>query len=422
MSTADRELWNPDVQKRDSDAVNEAATRGVAQVWRRIWELPVPFYRNKLEKAGFDRDTVPPLDEIPRTRKEELRADEERHPPFGTYRSVELTQAVRIGSSTGTTGKPMLFFYSPNDLEVHIEVARRNLWRHGLRAGNRFTHSWPQGLYPTGVSAGRQYLDLGILEIPVGPPIPREVAADHIRLWDILRPNGFQVTGSQLQTYEEAAVDASVEFPKLLEGGVLAFLEASCQFEGPRKRIESAFGVELRNIGGASEVPGLSTSDCRYHTGLHTASDHFVIQVCDPATGREVPPGERGTLVVTAFGIDATFIRYDLEDIVTASTTHCPCGEAGARYTLLGRGADMVTVDGRGILPIDIQLALEEAGAPEFQIAGRHDSSLSLKVETEGSEAAVAGLLRERLDLPVDVAAVAPGSLPRAGFKPRRIT
>jgi phenylacetate-CoA ligase len=338
---------------------------------------------------------------------------------------VTLGDAVRIGSSTGTTGRPTLFFYGPRDLEVQIEVGKRNLWRHGLRPGMRFTHSWPQGLYPTGVTAGRQYLDLGILEIAVGPPFSRDVAADHLRFWEILRPDGFQITGSQLQLYEDAGTEAGVDVAKLLEGSILAFLEASCQFDGPRARIESAYGVSLRNIGGASEIPGLSTTDCRHHTGLHCAGDHFVVQVCDPATGREVPAGERGTLVVTAFGLDAIFVRYDLEDIVVRTPGACPCGETGPRYTLLGRGADMVTVAGRGILPIDIQLALDDEGAPEFQIVREGDgSALRLTVEAEGSgaAAALAGVLRERLGVPVEVRDVAPGTLPRATFKPRRIS
>jgi phenylacetate-CoA ligase len=423
MTEDERELWDPAGQGRDPAATAEAARDGIARTWSRIWEMPIPYYRHKFEAVGLSAHEVPPLDAIPRTNKAELRADEDAHPPFGSYRSVGLGDAVRLGASTGTTGRPTLFFYTRHDLEVHVEVGRRGLWRYGLRRGRRWTHSWPQGIYPTGVSAGRQFLDLGVLEIPVGPPFTREVAAEQLRLWELLRPDGFQVTGSQLQTYDEVGAEIGVDFQALLKGATLAFLEASCQFEGPRHRLESLYGVRLHNIGGASEIPGFATSDCRFHTGLHCAGDHFVIQVCDPVTGAELPLGERGTLVITAFDIDATFIRYDLEDIVVMSAEPCPCGETGPRYTLLGRAADVVSVAGRGILPVDLQVAVDDVGAPEFRLRRDGDANaLRVEVETDGDGADVAAVLRERLELAVEVVPVAPGTLPRSSFKPRRVS
>ncbi len=421
--TEERELWNPDVQARDRTLVAKEAEAAIAREWERVWELPIPFFREKYEAAGLSRDEVPPLDEIPRTVKDEFREDDRRHPPFGSYRAFGLDDAVRLGASTGTTGRPTLIFYGPRDVEAHIEASRRSVWRHGMRPGDRFTHSWPQGLYPTGVAGGRNYLDLEVLEIPVGPPFSEEMAAGHLTLWEMLEPNGFMMTGSQLQTYEAAAEANGVDLLGLLDGAKVAFLEASCQFEEPRRRVEETYGFELRNIGGASEVPGFSVSDCRYHTGLHAMGDHYVVQACDPETGREVAEGERGTLVVTAFGIDTFMVRYDLQDIVTVSTEPCACGETGPRYTLLGRQGDLVTVDGTTLLPIDVQLALEGEGSPEFQVVrdGDQADELRLRVETE-RPADVGERLRHELGVPVDVEGVEAGTLPRSSFKPRRVS
>ena len=213
-----------------------------------------------------------------------------------------------------------------------------------------------------------------------------------------------------------------VDLPALMDGGILVFLEASCQFPEPRKRVESAFGVRLRNTGGASEVPGFATTDCSYHTGLHVAGDHFIIQACDPSTGRAVPDGERGSLCVSAFGIDAQVVRYDVADIVTVSRGACPCGETGPRYTLLGRGADAVHVDDRLFLPLDVQFALEAVGSPEFQLrVDPNGRSLRIVVEADGSSGAIAGAVGDFLGVPVDVETVAPGTLPRSSFKPRRV-
>ena len=419
----DRALWDPATQTIAPEAAAARARDGIDRAWRRIWDQPIPFYRQRYAAAGFDADTRPDLDDIPRTTKADLRADEADHPPWGSHRAVALGDAVRIGASGGTTGQPTMYFYGPTDLDAHIEVVTRNMWRHGLRRGMRFTHSWPQGLYPSALGGGRSYLQIGVLEIAVGLPFSPEAAAEHLRLWEILRPDGFMMTGSQLQLYLETAERVGVDLPALLDGAIVAFLEASCQFEAPRRRVEDAYGVRLRNIGGASDIPGFAVTDCAHHTGMHVAADHFVIQVCDPVTGRELPKGERGTLVVTAFDLDAVAIRYDVEDIVVEHDGPCPCGETGPRYTLLGRRADAVEVGGRTILPLDVQLALHDLGAPEFSVVGTGPGdAVRLKVEASGEDRLLAGALTERLGAPVEVDVVDVGSLPRATFKPRRIS
>jgi phenylacetate-CoA ligase len=424
--TDDRALWDREAQTVPAEVARQRAAAGIERSWRRVWELPVPYYRDRFEAAGFDAAQVPPLDDIPRTTKADLRADEGEHPPWGTHRAVPLSQAVRIGASGGTTGRPTMYFYGRNDLDAHVAVVTRNMWRHGLRRGMRFTHSWPQGLYPSALGGGRSYLEIGVLEIAVGLPFSPDAAAEHLRLWSILRPNGFMMTGSQLQLYLDAADRVGVDFPALLDGSILAFVEASCQFDGPRRRVESLYDVRLRNIGGASDIPGFAVTDCEHHRGMHVAGDHFVIQVCDPVTGRELPAGERGSLVVTAFDLDAVAIRYDVEDIVVQHTGPCPCGESGPRYTLLGRRADTVEVDGRTLLPLDVQLALDGLGSPEFSVVGTGRSdALRLQVESVGTPHAdgqLAGGLAERLAVPVEVEVVAEGTLPRATFKPRRVS
>jgi phenylacetate-CoA ligase len=418
-------LWDAEVQGRDPAEVERSAREGLRREWERVWEVPVQYYRELYEAARLGPDELPPLDEIPRTDKPALRADEAAHPPFGTHRVIGLEQAVRLGSSTGTTGAPTMIFYGPTDLEVAGTVGVRNMWRHGVRAGDRFTHSWPQGLYPTNVTGGRSYLTLGALEIAMGPPFTVDVAAEHLRLWQLLRPTAFMMTGSQLRTYEEAAAATDIDLGALLDGSILVFLEAACQFERPRQRVEAAYGVRIRNTGGASEIPGFATTDCPAHTGLHVAGDHFVVQACDPETGREVPDGERGTLVVSAFGIDALFLRYDVQDIVVVSRGTCECGETGPRYTLLGRRPDAVHIDGRMLLPLDVQLALDDIeieGAPEFQLVPGDAPQLQLRVEgDDGGGKRLAGALQEALGVPADVETVPVGSLPRSSFKPRRV-
>lgn len=420
VDVSERELWNPENQGLDLETLEARVDRGLAEEWRRVWELPVPYLRELYESAGLSAREVPPLDRIPRCSKADLRRRDEAHPPFGDYRGISLDDAVRVGASTGTTGRPTIIFYGRRDLEAVVELGSRVLWRHGMRPGERFTHSYPLGLYPTGVVGGRTFMSVGLLEIPVGPPFSPQEARNHLELWQILRPHGFMLTSAQFRTYEDVAVEAGVDLGDLLHGAKVACLEALFQFEQPRQRMEETYGIRVHNIAGASEIPGFAVSDCRFHTGFHAGGDHFVLQACDPESGEEVAEGERGTLVVTAIGLDALCLRYDLEDIVTVTYGTCPCGETGPRYTLWGRAADAVRVDGRLLLPLDVQLALDDLGSPEFQmLQGQDDGVLRLRVE--GAAAAVEAAVRERLGVSVEVESVERGSLPTSSFKPRRV-
>jgi phenylacetate-CoA ligase len=417
----DRELWDASVQSVPPDQLAARAEQALAQEWQRVWSADLPFYQNHYRAAGLDKTATPSLSEIPSITKDHLRQNEADQPPFGTHRSVRLEDALRIGMSTGTTGKPWFVFFSKHDLDEMLKIRIPYLWRVGLRPGGRFAHSWPSGLYPSAVLGGRDYAALEILEIPTGPPFSDDVAVEHVRLWQLLRPTGYMLTGSQLQTYDRVARTMGIDLAEVMAGATLLLSEAACQFEAPRIRIEQGFGVRLHNLSGASELPGFTSTDCRFHTGLHVSANHHVVQVVNPDTGLEVPDGERGRLVVSAFGLDAFALRYDLEDIVTKSTEPCPCGETGPRYTFWGRGADAALVEGRRILPMDVQLALDSLGSPEFKMVPGASDVLRLSVESQKSAGDVAALLSENLGVRSEVTVVEVGSMPRATFKPRRV-
>jgi phenylacetate-CoA ligase len=418
----DRELWDPEAQAAPPAELRRRADNGLRSEWQRLWDQPIPFYRDRLKAAGFTRDDTPPLDQIPRTTKDDLRRNESDHPPFGTHRSVGIDNAARVGVTTGTTGKPWMIFYSRDDVERMLEMQYQHTWRTGMRTGDHFAHSWPGGLYPSAVLGGRHLLQLGILEIPCGPPFTVDQAADHVALWNTMGIDALMCTASQLQIYEQAAEKKGIDLAAVLDGCVLVFVEASCQFEGPRQRVEQAYGVRLHNLSGAAEIPGFVTSDCRFHSGLHAPSSNYVVQVCDPVTGHEVPAGQRGSLVMSTWGLDAFYLRYDIEDIVVASTEPCPCGQTGPRYTLIGRGADQANVAGKVILPLDVQLALDDVGGPEFVLTAGHHDALELRIETDGDGKELGDRVAAMLGVPVTVEPLAPGTLPRATFKPRRIS
>lgn len=422
-----RRFWNPAAQTMPTDELAALAAAGFAREWRRPWELPIPFYRERFERAGLSPDEVPDLDDVPTTTKGDLRANEAQFPPFGTHRSVSIDQAVRLGRSTGTTGgRPVFIMFGPRDLETAIEFQSRTIWDFPLRPGQRFSHSWPGGLYVSSTTTGFYYVKTGVLELPMGPPMTPEIAMEHVQLWQILQPDGFMVTLSQWEIYQDAARACGIDFHDIVGGKVVALFDMSFQFPGPRQRVEREFGITIRNMGGVGEVPGFGCPDCDHRTGQHVPGDHVIVQACDPATGRSVPDGERGHLVVTTYDMDAFFVRYDVEDIVTVEHGACPCGQTGPRFRVLGRAADAVEVAGRTVLPLDVQIALDDHGAPEFQVmigdSGPRDR-LALRLEADSKSAAdeLGAVVAHELGVGVDVEQVDVGSLPRSVFKPRRV-
>jgi phenylacetate-CoA ligase len=318
----------------------------------------------------------------------------------------------------------VFILFGPRDLEVAIELQARSIWSFPLRPGDRFTHAWPGGLYVSSTTTGFYYVKTGVLELPMGPPVTPEVAVEHVQLWQTLRPDGFLLSLSQWEIYQKAAAACGVDFHDIVGGKTVALFDVAFQFDGPRRRVEAEYGITIRNMGGVSEVPGFGSTDCEYRGGLHVPGDFMTVQACDPVTGRGLPDGERGHLVLTTFGFDAFLLRYDVEDIVTVENGPCPCGHTGTRFRVLGRAADVALVDGRRILPVDVQVALDPHGSPEFQVLlGQSDSALHLKLEAvSAAKAAELGeLLAAELGVPVAVEWAEDGSLPRSVFKPSRV-
>jgi len=420
---ADRELWNPEAQTLAEDRLAKLQEDGIAREWARVWEHPIPFYADRYRAAGLGPDSVPDLDDVPLTTKAELRANEAEHPPFGTHRTVALEQALRVGRSTGTTGgRPVYILMGPGDLDVAVELQCRATWACGVRPGDRFAHAWPYGMYVSSGTSAFWYVETGVLELAMGPPENDAIAADHVRLWEEFRPRGFMITNSQLEAYEGAAAELGIDLGEIFAGTTVVLFDLLYQFEEPRRRVEERFGFRIRNMAGAADIPGFGCPDCDHRAGNHVPGDVIKLQVVDPATGRSVADGERGHLVVTAFGMDSFFFRYDLEDIAVLESGPCACGQTGQRFRVLGREADAIEVAGRQVLPLDVQLALDPHGAPEFRLAGDGPADrLALRVECDGDPGRYAELLGAELGFPVEAEAVAPGSLPRSSFKPRRV-
>jgi phenylacetate-CoA ligase len=422
MSHDDRPFYRPEIQTLPRERIEALQLERLRALVTRLWERPVPFFRRKLEAARItptDVRTLADLRAIPTTIKDDLRASEAEHPPLGDYRGSTIDDCVRIGCSTGTSGKPTVIFWTRHDQAIDLEAVCRGRWRWGLRPGSSLAHGHPFGLYGGGISFSKGIEALGLLNIPCGPPSAGAWTGEVVRLLAHVRPEHYRFFGNAGAQYADAAREAGYDPERDLNLHV--------QGEDPTEQYKS--------VSAGLEALGMLGTACAENDGAHVAEDLAIAEVIDRRTGEPVGDGGRGNLVVTVLEKDNAMLRYDLQDIVRVNAKPCPCGETHRRLFYEGRVKDVVPVDGREILPIDVLLALLACeplrhGAVEYQIVRRAElRALPIRVEHPAAATSerltvaehIRQRVRARLQVPVEIELLAPNALPRFAFKAARV-
>ncbi|MGH2792703.1 MAG: phenylacetate--CoA ligase family protein [Actinomycetota bacterium] len=412
-----RAHWDPDVQTLPRPALLALQLERVNRQIARAFDVPVPFFRRKLEAAGVTREGLASLDDlqrIPLTVKQELRESEEAHPPYGDYRGAAATDCVRLATTTGTTGRPTTLLWTRKDLEIDYEANARNHWRTGARPGDRIYVTAHPGYLNGGEALVRGAMEyFGFLTISVGPPEDEQEIRKAIELFRLVKPTQYRFFPGAWKRFYEAAKEMGLD-PE-------ADLGLIASEPDPRAQYRSASA-------GADAFPYLGTA-CAQDRGAHMCDDLVVVESVDPATGRRLPAGERGHLVVTTLERDNFVIRYDLEDVIHIEDDPCPCGETSARVYWHGRAKDVVRVGDRQLLPIDVELAMLEptammGPATLFQLVRRREqpqAELVIRIEPEREDAVdkakVNEMIAAELGVPVAIEWMTRGSAPRASYK-----
>ena len=405
-------LWNPEMQTMPRDRLLALQQERLHEAVARAAELP--FWRVKLESAGLAPDDVKTSDDlvrVPRTVKDELRADQTANPPFGSYQRRE--RAIRIGTTTGTTGTPTMILWTRRDLEVEHEGAARMFWRYGTRPGQLVVHSHPLGVYGGGAILSSALEAFGATVAPVGSPSTDEEAEKTVRLFQLLKPDQYMMFDTAQLKYWEAAERMGLKPAEDL---------------GMRPRMEHPVLLSATGTAGA-ECFSFLGGGCMQFQGAHICEDFAVVECIDPESGQPQPDLTRGHLVVTTIGRDNVMLRYDLEDIIRLNREQCACGETHMRMLWDGRAKDFIRVRGKDLLPVDVWWVLEdfpELKAPtmEYQLVRRpgNDDTIEIRIEGEAAKGdAIAAKIEEKLAVPARVEMLPRGSLPRPEFKPVRV-
>jgi phenylacetate-CoA ligase len=419
-----QKFWDPEMQAMDPEHRRTLQDMRVRDLIRKVFERPVPLFRRKLEAAGVESpEDVAGVDDLARvqvTTKQDLRDSEAAAPPWGDYRFTSPRECVRLGQSTGTTGTPTVTLWTRHDIWIEYESAARNWWRLGFRPGMSATHAHPAYLYGGGVMLSGSYEYFGLLNIWVPPPDTDELAEQAIRTWMRLKPD-IPFVGFSLGRYYEVAAKLGLD-PKDDVGLRIPSL-------GPPGK-----GSPLMTAG--LECYAYLGGTCGKAPGAHLAEDWAVVQAVDPQSGREVPDGEWGNLVLTTLDRDNGLLRYDLKEAAAITREPCPCGETTIRGFWGGRFKDLLSTQGVRFQVAEVEGALR-AGAPEVaepsleyvmvRPAG-DEAPLIVRVEAGASSVDPGSLadrcraaIRERLGVEARVEVLERGTLPRSGYKASRV-
>lgn len=382
------------------------------------------FYARKL--AGIDVESIQSqadFEKLPFTWKGDLR---EAY-PLG-LQAVPDEEVVRIHSSSGTTGTPVIIPYTRQDVADWAEMFERCYRMAGLTALDRVHITPGYGLWTAGIGFQAGAERLGAMVIPMGPGNTDK----QLQMMQDLHSTVLCATSSYALLLAEEIAKRGIGDKISLKKGIIGSERWGAKM---RQRIADELGVELYDIYGLTEVygPGIGMS-CAHACGMHLWDDFIYFEIIDPKTGEPVPDGELGELVITTLRKQgAPLIRYRTHDLTRIIPGECPCGDPHPRIdTILGRTDDMVKVKGVNIFPsqIDELLSTLPGASSEYQfmidhLMGKDICTLFVEVEPGANKPAMEAVIGQRFKAKIGIQAVIKpvdiGDLPRSEKKSTRV-
>jgi phenylacetate-CoA ligase len=434
--------WFPRRETMPADERDDAILARIRHVMTYCWERS-PYYRRKWEAAGIDPERIRSLEDferVPITTKEELRATQAEHPPFGDYLCVDESEVHHVHGTSGTSGRPTAFGISRDDWRVIANEHARVLWAMGVRPADTVFIGSFFSLYLGSWGALLGSERLGARAFPFGAGAPGQTARAVVWLRE-MRPTVFYGTPSYALHLAEVAREAGVD-PREFGLRILFFSgEPGASIPSIRGRIERLFGGLVFDSGSMAEIsPWMNLGESAARAGMLVWQDIVYTEICDPGTLRRVPYGSEGTPVYTTLHRRSQpMVRLLSGDLTRWEAGPSPCGRT---YPILPRGIygridDMFTIRGENVYPSAIDAvvsALPGYGGEHRVVITRAEAMdelvvrIELDAATAASEPATQALrhraereLRMVLGVGARVVVVPPGDLERTEFKARRV-
>lgn len=383
------------------------------------------FYAKKFEGIDItDVSSQADFEKLPFSEKDDLRAAY----PLG-LQAVPDEEIVRIHSSSGTTGTPVIIPYTRKDVEDWAIQFARCYELAGITAKDRIHITPGYGLWTAGIGFQLGAELLGAMAIPMGPGNTEK----QLKMMEDLKSTVLAATSSYALLLAEEIEQRGIRDRLYLKKGVIG---SERWGEKMRNRIQNELGIEIYDIYGLTEIygPGIGIS-CDEHAGMHVWADYIYIEVIDPDTGAPVPDGEVGELVLTTLRKEGVpLIRYRTHDLTRIIPGDCACGCRHPRIdTLVGRTDDMFKVKGCNMFPAQVEevIKITSGTSSEYQvmienISGKDILTVLFETPLEGEEKArceeeLATIFKAKLGCTPDAKGVPMGELPRSEKKTKRI-
>lgn len=382
------------------------------------------FYGKRLKEYGISGiETVEDFEKLPFSEKKDLRDAY----PLGLMTAPE-EKIVRIHSSSGTTGLPVIIPYTQKDVDVWAEMFRRCYEMAGITNLDRIHVTPGYGLWTAGIGFQAGAEKLGAMVIPMGPGNTDK----QLQMMADLGSTVLCATSSYALLLAEEIEKRGIKEKIKLRKGVIG---SERWGEKMRKRITNELGIEIYDIYGLTEIygPGIGIS-CKYDCGMHYWDDYIYIEIIDPVTLKPVPDGEMGEVVITTLCKEgAPLIRYRTHDLSKIIPGECECGSKFPRLgTIMGRTDDMMKIKGVNVFPSQIEevLAMFHEISSEYQIRISHlegKDTMRIYVETTGDvdfidlSKRIAEKVKSRIGFTPLVKVVEMGVLPRSEKKSKRV-
>lgn len=392
----------------------------------------VPYYKNLMDEKGVkpeDIRGVEDLHKLPFITKDDLR---EAY-PYGML-AMPLSECVRIQSTSGTTGKRVVAFYTQNDIELWEDCCARAITAVGGTKDDVCQVCYGYGLFTGGPGLNGGSHKVGCLTLPMSSGNTDRQIQFMMDLGATIlccTPSYAAYIGESLKEKGYKPEDNK------LRAGIFG---AEPWTEEMRREIEAMLGIKAYDIYGLTETSGPGVSfECQEQTGMHINEDHFIPEIINPETGEVLPDGEKGELVFTSITKEAfPLLRYRTKDICVLSRKKCSCGRTLVKMSKpMGRSDDMMIIRGVNVFPSQIEtVLLNEGYTPNYQIIvdrQNHTDTLDINVELSpeqfsdtmrdiaAHEKKLASAITTMLGITPKVHLVAPKSITRSEGKAVRV-
>jgi phenylacetate-CoA ligase len=358
--------------------MREIQSGRLADTVKHVYER-VPYYRGLMDASGIAPGDIASIDDLPKlpfTSKDALRDQY----PYGML-AVPLSETVRIQSTSGTTGKRVVAFYTQGDIDLWDDCCARAIVAAGGGREDVVHVCYGYGLFTGGPGLNGGSHRVGSLTLPMSSGNTER----QIQFMTDLGSTILCCTPSYAAYLAESINGQGVRDKIKLKAGIFG---AEAWSEEMRRDLEKNLGIKAYDIYGLTEITGPGVSfECSEQTGMHVNEDHFVPEIIDPSTGEVLPYGEKGELVLTCISkVAFPLLRYRTRDICVLSRKKCSCGRTLIKMSrLMGRTDDMLIIRGVNVFPSQIETVLLKNGMPpNYQIIVdriHHTDTLDVQVE-----------------------------------------